>query len=67
MKKIDILNFITNFRKTPNEVKTHKELIAHLGIQHVAAMEEMLTDLKKTGVLKETLKDGEKAYHVTHK
>jgi hypothetical protein len=25
MKKIDILNFITNFRKSPNDVKTYSE------------------------------------------
>ena len=31
MKKIDILNFITNFRKSPNDVKTYNELISHLG------------------------------------
>ena len=67
MKKIDILNFITNFRKTPNEVKTHEELVAHIGSQHSTVMQEMLNDLMKTGVLKETVKNGEKAYQVTKK
>ena len=67
MKKIDILNFITNFRKTPNEVKTHEELVAHIGSQHSTDMQEMLNDLMKTGVLKETVKNGEKAYQVTKK
>ena len=67
MKKIDILNFITNFRKTPNEIKTHKELVEHIRIQHSTSLEEMLADLMKTGVLKETVKNGEKAYQVTKK
>jgi len=31
MKKIDILNFITDFRKVPNQIKTLSEIRAHLG------------------------------------
>jgi hypothetical protein len=67
MKKIDILNFITNFRKAPNDVKTHAELMAHLGVSNEASLIQMLTELQQTRVLKETQKNGEKAYQVMHK
>jgi len=64
MKKIDILNFITNFRKAPNDVKTHHELIAHLGATNEATVGQLLEELKSTRVIKETEKDGQKAYQV---
>ena len=67
MKRIDILNFITDFRKAPNEIKTHQELLSHLGVAHAAAIEGMIMDLMKTGVLMQTERNGEKAYQVTKK
>jgi hypothetical protein len=67
MKKIDILNFITNYRKTPNDIKTHKELISHLGEAHEATVNQMLAELQQTRVLKETQLNGEKAYQVVTK
>ena len=67
MKKIDILNFITNFRKTPNDVKSYNELLIHIGSDKEAALNQLLTELQQTRVLRETEKNGEKAYQVTAK
>jgi hypothetical protein len=64
MKKIDILNFITDFRKSPNSIKTHRDLINHLGSQHEPAINSMLDELQKTKVVKQTELNGEKAYQV---
>jgi DNA-binding HxlR family transcriptional regulator len=64
MKKIDILNFITNFRKAPNDVKTYNELLNHLGHVHAAVIDEMLRDLQTTRVIRETELNGQKAYQV---
>jgi len=67
MKKIDILNFITNFRKAPNEIKTYNEILAHLGASNEAALKQLLAELQQTRVLKETEREGEKAYQVVTK
>lgn len=67
MKKIDILNFITDFRKSPNDVKTYAQLVSHLGIQHEPSIQAMLNDLKQLGVVKEMEHEGEKAYQVAKK
>jgi len=67
MKKIDILNFITNFRKTPNDIKTRSQLISHLGITEETALNQLLEELKQTKVLRETELNGEKAYQVVTK
>ena len=64
MKKIDILNFITDFRKSPNSMKTYRELISHLGWQHESSINAMLDELQKTKVVKQTELNGEKAYQV---
>ena len=64
MKKIDILNFITDFRKSPNSIKTHRELINHLGSQHESTINTMLDELQKAKVVKQTELNGEKAYQV---
>ena len=64
MKKIDILNFITDFRKSPNNIKTHRELISHLGLQHETSIAAMLDDLQKTKVVRLTELNGERAYQV---
>ncbi len=64
MKKIDILNFITDFRKSPNSIKTHRDLITHLGLQHEPSINAMLDDLQKTKVVRLTELNGEKAYQV---
>jgi len=66
MKKIDILNFITNNRKSPNDIKTYNEILAHLKADEVK-LKELLIELQQTRVLKETEKQGEKAYQVVTK
>jgi hypothetical protein len=64
MKKIDILNFITDFRKSPNSMKTYREIINHLGSQYVSTIDVMLDELQKNKVVKQTELNGEKAYQV---
>jgi len=67
MKKIDILNFITNFRKSPNDVKTYTELISHLGAANEQSLNQMLGELLQLKVVKQVEVNGEKAYQVTTK
>ena len=67
MKKIDILNFITDFRKAPNSIKTHQQIITHLGIQHDSVIQGMLEELQKARVVRQTELNGEKAYQVIAK
>lgn len=67
MKKIDILNYITNFRQSPNDVKTHDELLNHLGREHEITIEGMIREMKQLGVLREVEKNGMRAYQVAKK
>jgi hypothetical protein len=67
MKKIDILNFITDFRKSPNNIKTYAELLSHLGVTNEGTLNEMLSELQQTKVLKKTELNGEPAFQVVHK
>ena len=67
MKKIDILNFITDFRKTPNSIKTYTELVAHLGKDNEPTLNTMLTELKQLRTIRETELNGERAFQVTSK
>ncbi len=67
MKKIDILNFITDFRKAPNDIKTFGKLVNHLGVQYEPSIQAMLDELKQLGVVKEMEHQGEKAYQVARK
>jgi hypothetical protein len=64
MKKIDILNFITNFRKAPNDIKTHAQLVEHLGIPNEALINQLLAELQQGKVVKETQLNGERAWQV---
>jgi hypothetical protein len=64
LKKIDILNFITDFRKLPNDIKTHSQLVAHLGAANETAAVALLSELKAQKVVRELDKNGEKAYQV---
>jgi len=66
MKKIDILNFITNNRKSPNDIKSYTEICSHFNADE-AKLKELLIELQQTRVLKETEKTGEKAYQVVTK
>lgn len=67
MKKIDILNFITDFRKAPNSIKSHQQIVTHLGIQHEPAIQDMLEELQKAKVVKQMELNGEKSYQVIAK
>jgi hypothetical protein len=64
MKKIDILNFITDFRKAPNDIKTHAQLIAHLGSSNETQVNTLLSELLTQKVVKQTELQGEKAWQV---
>jgi hypothetical protein len=67
MKKIDILNFITNFRKAPNDIKTLTEIREHLGTSHDAVLLPMLEEMKQLRALREVEKNGERAFQVASK
>jgi hypothetical protein len=67
MKKIDILNFITNFRKAPNDVKSLSEIKAHLGASDDTALLQLLEEMKQLRTLREVEKNGEKAFQVAAK
>jgi hypothetical protein len=67
MKKIDILNFITNFRKAPNDIKTFSEIKANIGASDDAALLRLLEDMKQLRTLREVEKNGEKAFQVAAK
>jgi hypothetical protein len=64
MKKIDILNFITNYRKAPNDIKTYSSLLDHLGPVNESAIKQMLGELVQARVVREVDANGEKAYQV---
>lgn len=64
MRKIDILNFITDFRKAPNDIKTHNQVLSHLGETHEPNISQMLTELEQAKVIRLTELNGEKAYQV---
>mgnify|MGYP000913788711 CR=1 FL=1 len=64
MKKIDILNFITDFRKLPNRTISHHELLNHLGSDNESTINTLLTELQQAKVVKVTDLHGEKAYQV---
>ena len=67
MKKIDILNFITDFRKVPNDIKTFSEIKQHLAKADEAALLSMLEEMKQLRTLREIEKDGERAFQVMAK
>jgi hypothetical protein len=67
MKKIDILNFITNFRKSPNDIKTYSELLTYIGPGNEQALLQFLNELQQGRVIRETQQDGQKAYQVISK
>ena len=67
MKKIDILNFITDFRKNPNQVKTLQEIKSHLNINDERALLSLLEEMKQMRTLREVDKDGAKAFQVSAK
>jgi len=64
IKKIDILNFITDSRKAPNDIKTHSQLVSHFGTENEGVITTMLQDQLAQRLVKLTEKNGEKAYQV---
>lgn len=64
MKKIDILNFITDFRKSPNDIKTYAQIAAQFAVKDETMFNSLLHELQQTKVLKETQLNGERAYQV---
>lgn len=64
MKKIDILNFITSFRKAPNDIKTYQEILGHVGETNSEMLKAMLAELRQSRVVKEVDANGQKAYQV---
>ena len=64
MKKIDILNFITDFRKMPNSTKTYSQIVSHLGADNENALKQMLAELQQAKVVRESEVNGEKGYTV---
>jgi len=67
MKKIDILNYITSFRKQPNDIKTFSEIKTHLSAEQDEALWQMLEDMKQLRALREVEKNGERAFQVAAK
>ena len=67
VKKIDILNYITNFRKAPNDIKTYAQIVEHIGNANEPLVNQLLNELQQTRVLKETQLNGQKAYQVVTK
>jgi hypothetical protein len=67
MKKIDILNFITSFRKAPNDIKSFSEIKAHMNASDDAQLLAMLEEMKQMRTLREVEKNGEKAFQVAAK
>lgn len=64
MRKIDILNFITDFRKAPNAIKSYSSLLDHLGATNEATVKQLLGELVQARVVKEIEANGEKSYQV---
>ena len=67
IKKIDILNFITDFRKAPNYIKSLSEISAHLNVEDAGQLVPLLEEMKQMRTLREVEKDGEKAFKVAAK
>ena len=67
MKKIDILNFITSFRKEPNAIKAYQDILSNVGKGDDAQLKSLLEELKQSRVLKEIDADGQKAFQVVTK
>ncbi|MEJ0056161.1 MAG: hypothetical protein WDN75_11130 [Bacteroidota bacterium] len=66
-KKIDILNYITSFRKEPNAIKTYQDILSNVGKGDEAQLKSLLEELKQSKVLKEIDADGQKSYQVVTK
>ena len=66
MRKIDILNFITDFRKSPNDIKTFSQLQSHLNVEE-NALKGMLSELVQLRTSRQSEVNGEESYQVVAK
>lgn len=64
MRKIDLLNFITDFRKAPNDIKTYAQVLSHLGVTNEQTVMQMLAELQEARVIRQTELNGERAFQV---
>lgn len=64
MRKIDLLNFITDFRKAPNDIKTYAQVLSHLGGTNEQTVMQMLAELQEARVIRQTELNGERAFQV---
>jgi hypothetical protein len=64
MRKIDLLNFITDFRKAPNDIKTYAQVLSHLGVTNEQTIMQMLAELQEARVIRQTELNGERAFQV---
>ncbi len=64
MKKIVILGFITDFRKSPNAIKRYSELVTHFGPANEQVLNQLLEELKQTKVLRQAESNGERTFQV---
>jgi hypothetical protein len=64
MRKIDILNFITDFRKAPNDIKTYAQMLSHMGATNEQSIMQMLAELQEARVIRQTELNGERAFQV---
>lgn len=64
MRKIDILNFITDFRKAPNDIKTYAQVLSHMGVTNESSIMQMLAELQEARIIKQTELNGERAFQV---
>ena len=64
MKKIDILNYITDFRKAPNQPKSYNAILENVAKGDELALHLLLTELQQNKVIKEITLDGQKAFQV---
>ncbi len=67
MRKIDILNFITDFRKAPNDIKTYTQVLSHVGTAQEQSINQMLDELQAAKVIRQVEANGEKAFQVIAK
>ncbi len=67
MKKIDILNFITSFRKAPNDIKSYNDILTNFNGADEAQFKALIEELKHSRVLKEIDSEGKKSYQVVTK
>jgi hypothetical protein len=67
MKKIDILNYITDFRKAPKARKSYEQITNHLNVKEASHLDTLLAELKQLGTVREMDVDGIRYFQVVTK